>query len=114
MHVAHDRCQRAVIDAGERGSLHERAKRVGAVDDPNAHDGHERCELSGDVHHTSPPGRLPKGGRAPTCWNTSSRLSSSQCSTNMPSCTRQMSIERISTAFPLAGIPISSPVWVPR
>src|SRR4029078_11500243 len=114
MHVAHDRCQRGVIDAGQRGSLHERAKRVSAVDDPNAHDREERRELSGDVHHTSPPGRPPKGGRAPTCCTTSSRWSSSRCSTNKPSCTRQMSIERISTAFPLAGIPISSPLWVPR
>ena len=44
-------------------------------------------------------------GITPTCWNTSSTLSSSQCSTNMPSATRQMSIERISTALPLAGMP---------
>src|SRR4051794_2091388 len=114
MQVAHYRCQRGVVDAGERGSLHERAERVSAVDNPDAHDRDERGELSGDVHHTSPPELPPIGGKAPTCWNTSSRLSSSQCSTNMPSCTRQMSIERISTVLPLAGTPISSPLWVPR
>jgi hypothetical protein len=70
--------------------------------------------MGGEGHHTFPAGPPPRGGNAPICWNTSIRFSSSQCSTNMPSSARQMSMERISTGLPLAGMPMSSPVWVPR
>ena len=107
MHVAHDRGERGVVDAGEGGSLDERAERVRAVDDPGAQHRDERGEMGGEVHHASRSGPAPRGGSAPICWNISSRFSSSQCSTNMPSSTRQMSMERISTGLPLAGMPMN-------
>ena len=45
----------------------------------------------------------PGPANAPICWDTSTRFSSSQCSTNMQSSARQISTERISTWLPLAG-----------
>ena len=102
-----------VIDPGQGGSLHESAERVRAVDHAGAHDRDKRRKLS-EQGHDCVARPAPSSGSTPICWNTSRRLSSSQCSTNMPSLTRQISIDRISTAFPLAGMPISAPVWVPR
>jgi hypothetical protein len=58
--------------------------------------------------------RPPSGGRAPICWNICMAFISSQCSANMPFWTRQMSMLRISTGLPVAGMPTRSPVWAPR
>jgi hypothetical protein len=114
MDVAHDRGERGVVDTDEGGSLNERAERVRAVNHPGAQHRDDRGEMGGEVHHAFPAGPAPRGGNAPICWNTSIRFSSSQCSANMPSSARQISMERISTLLPLAGMPMSSPVWVPR
>ncbi len=114
MDISHDRSERGVVNTGEGGSLHERAESVRAVDPPGAQHRDDRSEMGREVHYASRSGPAPRGGSAPICWNICSRFSSSQCSTNMPSSTRQMSMERISTGWPLAGMPMSSPVWVPR
>jgi hypothetical protein len=95
VNISHDCGEGSVVDPGKRRSLDERG------------------EL-GQERHAGAPEPPPSGGNAPICWNTCKVFSSSQCSTSMPSSVRQMSMDRISTALPLAGMPMKSPLCVPR
>lgn len=104
VNVPHDCGEGGVVNPGERRPLDERAENVAAVDHAGARDRGERCELGQQRH----------AGDAPICWNSCMALISSQCSANMPSSTRQMSMDRISTVLPLGGMPMRSPVCVPR
>src|SRR4029077_4725234 len=103
--------QSPVVDEGQGGALHHRAEHVGAVDHGGAQHSDQRGQ-PGEFCHAAPPSAA--WGSAPSCCRTCNVLSSSQCSTNMPSATRQMSMERISTRRSVAGIPMNSPECVPR
>src|SRR5439155_19423997 len=105
--AAHRAGQGAVADAGEGGTLHDRADNAGAVD---GRAGHERCrgeDVAEGAHDGCSWMPGPSGGITPSCWNTSSMLRSSQCSANSPPATRQMSMECISPGRPVGGIPKS-------
>lgn len=105
MHVTHHRHQAPVIDIGQGGPKNHRAERVGAVDDRGPQH-RDDSGNPGERDHASPPDSC---GSAPICASNCSVLSSSQCSTNIPFSTRQISMERISRLRPVAGIPMNSP-----
>src|SRR5580704_13277120 len=71
----------------ESGTAHSQKEHVGAKNHCRAQDADQIDRPYQMVH--CPSGFLTVA--APICWNTSSRFSSSQCSTNFPSLTRQMS-----------------------
>ena len=95
----------SVIDLGYCFSEHDCGEHISAVYDSPGED-RDCDESETEVGHaeTSVSTGLNEG-MTPTCWNRSSRLSSSQCSTNMPSSMRQMSMERISMGLPVGEIP---------
>jgi len=74
MHVAHHCGELCVVDAGEGGSLHERAERVRAIDHPDAQRRDQGGKMGGEVHHVASAGPAPRGGIAPICLNSSSRF----------------------------------------
>lgn len=78
---------------------------LGAVDDGGGHQGRGDEQLGQDGHNAACGTARSRAGMTPSCWNTSSRLSSSQCSANSPSWTRQMSIDRIWIGRPVGGMP---------
>jgi hypothetical protein len=105
VHVAGCASQGAVIHVGEGWPEHGRREDVGAVDDGGGYQGRGDEQLGEDGHDALSGAPRSSAGMTPSCWNTASRLSSSQCSANSPSWTRQMSIDRISIGRPVAGIP---------
>jgi hypothetical protein len=105
VHVAGYAGQGAVIDVGEGGPEHDRRENVGAVDDGGGYQGRGDEQPSQDGHDVACGAARSSAGMTPSCWNTSSRLSSSQCSANSPLWTRQMSIDRISIGRPAGGMP---------
>src|SRR5262249_4265804 len=73
VHVAHDRGERGVVDPSESRPLDERTERVGAVDDPCAHNRQECGELR-EEGHDGASGRPPESNGASLWCNTCTRF----------------------------------------
>ena len=105
VHSAHGAHKSPIVHQGKCRTENDRRKDVCSVDDPGCKHGHHSERLAKRRHVVLSGSPRSNAGIIPICWKSSRRLSSSQCSTNSPLPTRQMSMERISIVFPVGGIP---------